>query len=65
MIYPDDLQPREADSSRVADAQPPESDETLEPDGPSLDEAAIADDFSAGTDAPLGRAGVDRALANG
>lgn len=37
---------------------------SLEAEGPSLEEASFADDFTAGTDAPLGRAGVARALAN-
>jgi len=38
--------------------------ERLHLDAPTLDEAAMADDFDAVTDAPLGRAGVNRALAN-
>lgn len=60
-----DLQPPEGDSAHRLNALATESAETLEADGPSLEEAALADDFSAGTDAPLGRAGVERALANG
>lgn len=41
------------------------ADDRLDPSPLTLDETVMADDFAAGTDAPLGRAGVERALANG
>jgi hypothetical protein len=62
--------PQEPEPPRPPDASDRGAPETgdhhhhLEMTSPTVDEAALADDFTAGTDAPLGRAGVERALAN-
>jgi len=64
MTVRNDPQQSGSELARPTPPAPTKRAELLEPDGPSLEEAAVADDFDAGTDAPLGRAGVDRALAN-
>lgn len=56
--------PRPSDASAREAPKPGGHHHHLETTSPTVDEAALADDFTAGTDAPLGRAGVERALAN-